>query len=67
MRFSLVACLFFLHICCLAVGNDRSPRMIFTEKGRKCLFFFLFLAKIKHSVNMSHKAENRENLLNHVK
>ncbi|XP_013130413.2 semaphorin-7A [Oreochromis niloticus] len=32
MRFSLVACLFFLHICCLAVGNDRSPRMIFTEK-----------------------------------
>uniref|UniRef100_A0A668UMM2 Sema domain-containing protein n=1 Tax=Oreochromis aureus TaxID=47969 RepID=A0A668UMM2_OREAU len=32
MRFSLVACLFFLHICCLAVGNDRSPRMIFTQK-----------------------------------
>lgn len=61
-----MACLFFLHICCLAVGNDRSPRMIFTEKGRKW-FFFLFLTKIKNSVNMSHKAQNRENLLNHVK
>lgn len=62
-----MACLFFLHICCLAVGNDRSPRMIFTEKGRKCFFFSLSLTKIKNSVNMSRKAQNREILLNHLK
>lgn len=50
MTLSLATYLLFLHLCNLAMGNvDSSPRMIFTEKGRKgkCFFFIYEISNAK--------------------
>lgn len=56
---------FFTHL--LSGCGKRSFSEDDIHRERQEMFFFLFLTKIKNSVNMSHKAQNRENLLNHVK
>lgn len=52
MTLSLATCLLFLHLYNFAMGNvDSSPRMIFTEKGRKgkCFSSFMRYQMLKSS------------------